>query len=109
MGTTLNIVNNLIVINLDKIDIISDTYTDNDKQTIVLLIRHLGGYIINYTERTITLYLTLKTLQEYRIDFKRNNDRALSQTNFDAAVAILAGSTTPEKKNEVKLGKRSRE
>ena len=57
MGTTLIIVNNLIIINLDKIDTISDTFIDGDKQTIVILISHLGGYTINYTEKTITLYL----------------------------------------------------
>lgn len=109
MGTTLNIVNNLIVVNLDKIDTISDTFIDGDKQTIVFLISHLGGYKINYTDKTIHLYLTLKELHNYEVDFKRGSDRVIIQNNFDNAVAILTGSHTKKKDSELKFGKRSRE
>lgn len=108
MGTTLIIVNNLIVINLDKIDTISDTFIDGDKQTIVFLISHLGGYTINYTEKTITLYLTLKGLQNYVVDFKRGSERAITQSNFENAVTILTGNTK-KRESEIKFGKRARE
>lgn len=105
MGTTLSIVNNLIVINLDKFNTY-DTFVNGDKQTIVILLSHLGGYTINYTERTITLYLTLKALQQYVVDFKRGSERVIVQSNFDAAVGVLCGTI---KKSDIKLGKRSRE
>ena len=107
MGTTLNIVNNLIIINLDKIDTISDSFIDGDKQTVVILSAHLGGYKINYSEKTIVLYLTLKGLHNYEVDFKRGGSRENIQSNFDNAVCILTGNHT--KKETIKFGKRPRE
>ncbi len=109
MGTSLVIVNNLIIINLDKIDTISDTFIDGDKQTIVILTSYLGGYTINYTEKTITLYLTLKGLQNYVVDFKRGVDRVIALSNFENAVAILTGIIKKKKDNEIHFGKRPRE
>jgi hypothetical protein len=89
-GTTLHIINNLIVINLEEID--QDTFCEADKQTIVFLTSLLGGYNINYTNRTITLYLTLETIGSYMIDFDRGGiDTTIANHNFETAIAKLTG------------------
>ena len=93
VGTTLTIANNLIVINLDKIDTMDDVFVDCDNQTVVFSSSFLGGYILNYSDKTITLFLTLKGMNRYEIDFKRGNiDRTIYQHNFDNAVSILSGN-----------------
>ena len=87
-GTTLQIVNNLIIINLEKIE--EDVFQDADKQKIVFLTSFLGGYNINYSSRTITIYLTLEGLSSYTIDFDRGGiDSRLSTRNFESAIAML--------------------
>jgi hypothetical protein len=87
-GTTLQIVNNLIIINLEKIE--EDVFHDSDKQKIVFLSSTLGGYNINYSSRTITLFLTLEGISSYTIDFDRGGiDMRLSTRNFEAAIAML--------------------
>jgi archaellum component FlaG (FlaF/FlaG flagellin family) len=55
--TTLQIINNMIVINLPETP---DDYDNGEKQKLILNISHLGGFNINYTCRSITLFLTLK-------------------------------------------------
>jgi hypothetical protein len=87
-ATTLQINNNMIIINLSKID--EDVFHDSDKQKIVILLSYLGGYNINYCNRTITLYLSLKGLYSFTVDFDRGGiDSRISQANFNSAVALL--------------------
>ena len=99
VGTTLRITNNLIIIELDKVNAI-DEYTMCDNQTIVFLTSFLGGYIINYCDKTITLFLTLKGINRYDIDFKRGGDPLSIQTNFDIAVSILTGTICEPRKRQ---------
>jgi len=83
--TTLIINKTHIIINLEKIE--DDVFSDSDKQTVVFLASFLGGFNINYTNRTITLYLTLKGMYSYNIDFDRGGiDSRIAQTNFDTAI-----------------------
>lgn len=90
-GTTLHITNQYITINLPKTD--NDGYSDSDKQKIVFLTSFLAGYSINYTNRSITLFLTLKGMYSYVIDFVRGSpENNIVQDNFDSAVAMLIGS-----------------
>ena len=86
-GTTLQITNTMIIINLDRID---DTYIDSEQQKVVILASFLGGYNINYTTHTITLYLTLKGMYSYTIEFDRGDiDTHIIQTNFENAIKSL--------------------
>jgi hypothetical protein len=88
-GTTLNIKNNLIIINLEKVE--DNLFHDSDKQTIVFLAQFLGGFNINYSNRTVTLYLTLESMSSYSIDFDRGViDTRISQTNFENAIKMLS-------------------
>ena len=88
-GTTLQIVNNMIVIMHDKID---DAYIDSDQQKVVILASFLGGYNINYTTRTIILYLTLKGMYSYTIEFNRGEiEEKDIKHNFENAVFSLGG------------------
>ena len=100
MGTTLRITNNLIIIELDKVNPM-DEYTMCDNQTIVFLTSFLGGYIINYCDKTITLFLSLKGINRYDIDFKRGScEPSTMQTNFDIAVSILTGTICEPRKRQ---------
>lgn len=91
-GTTMIIKNASIIINLEKIE--DDVFGDADKQTIVFLSSKLGGFNINYTNRTITLYLTLDATPSYNIDFDRGGiDTRIAETNFESAVRMLIGYT----------------
>ena len=86
-GTTLLITNNTIIISHDKID---DAYIDSDQQKIVILASFLGGYNINYTTRTIILYLTLKGMYSYTIEFNRGDlEEQYIKHNFESAVFSL--------------------
>lgn len=87
--TTLQIINNMIVINLPET---SDDFDNGEKQKMIVSITHLGGFNINYTGRSITLFLNLKSLSSYLVDFNRGDalDHVI-QTNFNAAVAQLGG------------------
>lgn len=85
--TTLQIINNMIIINLPETP---DDYDNGEKQKMVILTQHLGGFNINYTGRTITLFLTLKGMYSYMIDFNRGPvDEITSIQNFNAAIALL--------------------
>lgn len=87
-GTTMVIQNNLIIINLEKIE--EDVFHDAEKQKVVFLANHLGGFNINYSNRTITLYLTLDGISSYHIDFDRGGiDTRMAQANFENAIKIL--------------------
>jgi hypothetical protein len=87
-GTTMVIQNNLIIINLEKIE--EDVFHDADQQKVVFLVNHLGGFNINYSNRTITLYLTLDGMSSYHIDFDRGGiDTQIAQVNFQNAIRIL--------------------
>ena len=86
-GTTLQIINNMIVINHDRID---DVYVDSEQQKVVLLASYLGGYNINYTNRTIILYLTLKGMYSYTVEFNRGDiQEEIVKHNFENAVLSL--------------------
>ena len=88
-GTTLNIKNNLIIINLEKVE--DNLFHDSEKQTVVFLAQFLGGFNINYSNRTVTLYLTLESMSSYSIDFDRGGiDTRISQTNFENAIKMLS-------------------
>ena len=88
-GTTLTIKNNLIIINLEKVE--DNLFHDSDKQTIVFLAQFLGGFNINYSNRTLTLYLTLENMSSYSIDFDRGGiDQRISQANFENAIKMLS-------------------
>lgn len=85
--TTLQIINNMIIINLPETP---DDYDNGEKQKMVILTQHLGGFNINYTGRTITLFITLKGMYSYLIDFNRGSvDEITSIHNFNSAVALL--------------------
>ena len=87
--TTLQIINNMIVINLPETP---DDFDNGEKQKMIVSISHLGGFNINYTGRSITLFLTLKGMYSYLVDFNRGDVSELTaQTNFNAAVAQLGG------------------
>lgn len=87
--TTLQIINNMIVINLPENP---DDFDDCERQKLIISITHLGGFNINYTARTITLFLTLKGMYSYLVDFNRGEvNEQTSQSNFDVAVAQLGG------------------
>jgi hypothetical protein len=89
-GTTLQIINNMIIINLYEIE--EDVFNDHERQKVVFLINHLGGFNINYTSRTITLFLTLKGMYSYTVDFDRGGiDTEISQHNFNTAISQLGG------------------
>ena len=86
-GTTLVIANNMIIINHERID---DAYIDSEQQTIVLLASYLGGYNINYTTHTIILYLTLKGMYSYTVEFNRGDiQEHFVKVNFENAVRSL--------------------
>ena len=89
-GTTLQIINNMSVINLYEIE--EDVFHDAEKQKVVFLVTHLGGFNINYTNRTITLFLTLKGMYSYTVDFDRGGiDSEIAQHNFNVAISQLGG------------------
>jgi len=86
--TNVLISNNCIIINLEKIQ--EDIFSDADKQTIVFLANYLVGLNINETERTITLFLSMKAMYSYYIDFDRGGvDLDIAQRNFDLAKSSL--------------------
>jgi hypothetical protein len=89
-GTTLTIKNNLIIINLEKVE--DNLFNDSDKQTTVFLAQFLGGFNINYSNRTVTLYLSnLDGMSSYSIDFDRGGiDARISQANFENAIKMLS-------------------
>jgi hypothetical protein len=87
--TTLQIINNMIVINLPETP---DDFDNGERQTMSVLISHLGGFNINYTGRSITLFLTLKGMYSYLVDFNRGDVlEEIVQGNFNAAVKQLGG------------------
>lgn len=84
IGTTLQIANNMIVINHDKTD--DSMYDDGDKQTVVLLMPNLCGLNINHTKKVITLYLNIRGMESYTVDFNRGSaDQATIKANFAQA------------------------
>lgn len=90
--STLQIIGNMIVINIPED---SNDFDNGEKQKVVILANHLGGFNINYTGRTITLYLTLKGMYSYLVDFNRGTENErLAEANFNAALNMLGGNTT---------------
>jgi hypothetical protein len=89
VGTTLQIANNLIIIHLEKIS--EDVFPDADKQSLVILSKHLAGFNINYCARSITLFLTVPAMETFNVDFDRGGiDSRISQANFESAVSLLS-------------------
>jgi hypothetical protein len=89
VGTTVQIANNLIIIHLQQIN--EDIFSDADKQTLVFLSKHLAGFNINYSNRSITLFLTISAMESFNIDFDRGGiDSRIAQTNFENAVALIS-------------------
>ena len=90
VGSTLAITNNVIIITHDKIE---DCYIDSDCQKVVILASFLGGYNINYTTKSITLYLSLKGMYSYTIEFNRGDiPTHLIDENFGKAITSLCGA-----------------
>jgi hypothetical protein len=83
-GTTLQISNNMIVIQHEKTE--NSMYDDGDKQTIVILMPNLCGFNINHSKKIITLYLNIRGMESYTVDFTRGStDQAVIKTNFTQA------------------------
>ena len=88
IGTTLQILNNIIIINLPKVN--EDIFHDADKQTLVILKSFLAGFNINFDSRSITLFLTIPSLESYNIEFDRGGvDSRIAQENFEKAISLL--------------------
>lgn len=87
-GTTLQIANNMIIINHEKME---SMYDDGDKQTVLILMPHLSGLNINYTKKIITLYLNnMPGLESYTVDFNRGStDQNIIKNNFNQACACF--------------------
>jgi hypothetical protein len=90
VGSTLAIANNVIIITHDKTE---DCYVDSDCQKLVILASYLGGYSINYTTKSITLFLTLKGMYSYTIEFNRGGiPTHIVDDNFGKAIVSLCGA-----------------
>ena len=85
------IVNNMIVIHLEELD--EDIWGDEyEEKTVVISTNYLGGYELNSSSHTITLYLTLKGLYNYTVDFHRGNiDKKQAKKDYEDAVMYLTG------------------
>lgn len=87
-GTTLQIANNMIVINHEKTD--NSMYDDGDKQTILILMTALCGLNINHTKKIITLFLNIEAMGSYTVDFTRGcTDQTIIKNNFTQACACF--------------------
>jgi hypothetical protein len=88
---SLKIVNNMIMIHLEEID--EDVWgDDSDEKTIVVLTSHLAGFELNKTSHLITLYLTVKGLYNYTVDFHRGGiDKKDAKRDYEEAVMYLTG------------------
>ena len=88
--TTVQITSDYIIINLDRIE--EDIFSNADKQRIVFLMKHLAGFNINYSSRTITFYFTPQNMNDFTVDFDRGGiDSRISLKNFEEAAKILGG------------------
>ena len=87
VGTTLHIANNMIVIQIEKSE---DMYDDGDKQTVMFLTSNLSGLSMNHTKKIITLFLNIRSIESYTIDFTRGNvDSKVSQANYESALTYF--------------------
>jgi len=88
--TSLQITQEYIIICLDKIE--EDVFSNADKQRVVFLNRHLAGFNLNYTARTITFYFSVHGMNEYIVDFDRGGlDSRVARERFEEAAKILGG------------------
>lgn len=86
-GTTLQFANNMIIINHEKME---SMYEDGDKQTVVILMPNLNGFNINHTKKVITLYLNIRGMESYTVDFNRGStDQNVIKNNFNQACACF--------------------
>lgn len=84
-GTTLHISNSMIIINHEKSEE-TTMFDDGDKQTVVILMQHLCGFNINHTKKVITLYLNIRGMESYTVEFTRGcNDQTAIKNNFTTA------------------------
>jgi len=87
---TVQITQEYIIINLDKIE--EDVFSNSDKQKIVFLNRHVAGFNLNYTARTITFYFSVYGMNEYIVDFDRGGvDTRIARERFEEAAKVLGG------------------
>lgn len=87
-GTSLQIANNMIVIQHEKTD--NSMYDDGDKQTVVFLMPTLCGFNINHTKKIITLYLNIRGMESYTVDFNRGSaDQTIIKNNFAQACSCF--------------------
>jgi hypothetical protein len=89
---TLKIKGTNILINLEKLD--EDVWGDEShEQTIVISLNYLTGFILNHSSHKITLYLSIKGLYNYTIDFHRGGlDKKEAKISYDQAVLFLIGN-----------------
>lgn len=83
------ITNNMIVIDLEELD--EEIWGDeNEEKTIVISTNYLAGYELNHGAYTITLYLTIKGLYNYTVDFRRGNiDKKQAKKDYEEALMYL--------------------
>lgn len=87
--STLQIINNMIIINIVEDP---EDFDNGEKQKYIISISKLEAININYTARTITLYLGINAMASFPIDFNRGEvSEHISLMNFNAAVAQLGG------------------
>jgi hypothetical protein len=89
---TLKIKGSNIIINLEKLD--EDVWGDEShQQTVVISLNYLTGFILDHTSHTITLYLSIKGLYNYTVDFNRGGiDKLKTKLTFEEAIMFLTGN-----------------
>jgi hypothetical protein len=89
---TLKIKGTNIVINLEKLD--EDVWGDEaDEKTVIISVNYLTGFLLNHSSHKITLYLSIKGLYNYTIDFHRGGvDKKEAKISYDQAVMFLTGN-----------------
>lgn len=86
--TTVQITNDYIIINLEKIE--EDVFSNADKQKVVFLMKYLVGFNLNYSARTITFYFS--GMNEIIVDFDRGGiDSHIARKNFEDTAKMLGG------------------
>jgi len=85
------IVNSKIMIHLEQLD--EDVWGDDaNEKTLVISTQYLAGFELDRTDHTITLYLTIKGLYSYTIDFHRGGiDKKQGKQDYENAVMYLTG------------------
>lgn len=83
------ILNSMIMIHLEELD--EDVWgDDSDEKTVVISTQYLAGYELNRSSHIITLYLTIKGLYNFTIDFHRGGtDKKQAKKDYEDAIMYL--------------------